>query len=265
MTPDPIAGNPIDLAPDYRVASSSPPQWGLGGGPLSGSFTIDEVAGNDGVQDIAWAVYVSSDAVLDPGDAPAVDSGTEGALSSLGSTTVNYSNATGWPVTQGYYYVLIDISAGDDINGLNDRNVPTAAAHIPVAGSQVNETAANNDSPSFQDLFPSLGAFEAGDLVRIGGTMDAAAGNDTYQVTLSNTTNPRKIEVTVVWSGGNAIDAAINGTWSTSTYAGREPGPTDGQFRVTGLTPGSSYLVTVEFTGAEPAGTVYHLFVNTTQ
>jgi hypothetical protein len=122
-----------------------------------------------------------------------------------------------------------------------------------------------NDAPSPQ----SLGTFDAGDLVRVSGTMDAAGGNDSYQVTLSNTSSPRKIEVTVVWSGGDVIDAAIGDgvsdlQTSSSAVSGREPGASDSQFRATGLTPGSSYIVRVDFKSGVSPGTAYELFINAT-
>lgn len=251
-------------APDYQVISSSPPAWGLTGGALSGSFTIQEVAGNSGGDTISWEIFLSSDQILDAGDPPAIAFGVLDALDALESTTIDYSNAAGWPAEQGYYFLLIDVGAGDDTNSVNDRNTPGVAAHIPVVIAPLINESDPNDLPDYQNL----NTLEAGALIGIQATMDAPGGNDTYQLTLSNATSPRKIEVTIVWPAGNAIDAIINpgpdAMSSLSTASGREPGPGDAQFRETGLTPGTSHQVQVVFTDEAVAGTPYYLFINTT-
>jgi hypothetical protein len=165
-------GTGIDpTAPDYEAVSTSPPAWGLVGQPFTpgSSFTINEVAGNDGSQTISWSVYASADTSINAGDT-LLQSGSRAGLTAGGTASIPYSGTA--PATEGYYYILIDVSAGDDTNPVNDRNTPLGGEDIPVAGTTVSETE-SNDSPGSDPLTGAT--FTNGSLVRVTGTLDGSA------------------------------------------------------------------------------------------
>jgi hypothetical protein len=123
-------------SPDYRVATSPSseapvfPGSGAGGGAFSGSFFIENIAGEKGTQAVDWKVYVSRDNAYDSLDLLAAS----GSIAALGassvSSVVSYTGV--WPTASDSYYIIITLAASDDGNSSNDVLVGSATA---ISGS----------------------------------------------------------------------------------------------------------------------------------
>jgi hypothetical protein len=114
-------------SPDYRIAPAPVfPEAGAGGEAFSGSFSVENIADEPGSEAIAWAVYVSRDAVLDSLDLLAAD----GTLDALGASSVSDSVAFSgtWPAAASDYRLIISLVAADDADASNDSSVSPAIA-----------------------------------------------------------------------------------------------------------------------------------------
>ena len=89
------------------------------GSTINESFTITNIGSNNGDDDIYWIAYISTDSTLEVGTDTVIDSGNISALNAGAiSSAVNFNGT--WTVSAGNYYILIEISAGDDIDLTND-------------------------------------------------------------------------------------------------------------------------------------------------
>ena len=96
----------------------------LTGSAFADSFTIQNTGTASGTQNVYWTVYISVNMTLDGTDLP-VDTGSIGFLNA-GQTSGNINFNGNWPETAGTYYLLISVSAGEDVNNTNDE-IPTAS------------------------------------------------------------------------------------------------------------------------------------------
>ncbi len=120
---------------DYVVNSvSSTGDPALAGGAISETLTIRNSGTYAGSDAVYWTAYISSDATLDnPGDTP-VDSGS---ISGLGagatSASLNIDNGN-WPniASSATYYLIVDISASDELSTATANNTGSAAFTVNV-------------------------------------------------------------------------------------------------------------------------------------
>jgi hypothetical protein len=244
-------------APDYSVLSpsfgTSVPWSDLINSTIDGApqFTIQNLSANAGTSTIYWYVYRSTDKVLDGADV-LVTQGNTGFLGGGGSTIVPFSG--NWPagLAGGFYYLILKITAADDVTPSND----TVVSHpIGVGSSRYQEAGdapggVGPNPPAGQTVNTGLTLLPNQTFV-IEGTMDAATEYDTYRWTdgAGNT----RMSAAVKWETGfDDIDLFF---WSTSGsveffssgYAtDGEPGG-NGFLELTGLTPTSTYYLSPWF------------------
>jgi len=109
---------------DYRVLSVTNLGETRAGGSISGEFELDNEGADDGTQTVAWKAYVSANTTVDVGDT-LVDSNTEGAMTSAEAPrTISFSGT--WPSSPGSYYLVVEVTAGDDAAAGNDGDNTTA-------------------------------------------------------------------------------------------------------------------------------------------
>jgi plastocyanin len=191
----------ITLAPrniDYAVSGVSNGGGLVAGGPILGNFSFDNIGSSDGVSPVGFAVYVSTDTVWDVTD-QLVASGTTGPAIATGSGGSSFSGT--WPAGTGLRYLIVKISAADDVNATNDQGfsgVVTVTSISPVytinpvpppAGSiagqavsgtftiQNGGTAAGSATVTWQ-VYASLGdsVYNAGDVLLDSGSIVGGLG-----------------------------------------------------------------------------------------
>ncbi len=138
------AGPALTVSPpniDYTVASVSSTGGTLGGGAITGSFTLQNSGTANGSQAVSWTAYVSTDstATIDAG-AIVVDSGSTGALTAGGTQGVPFAGT--WPATAGTYYLKVRVASADEVNTTNDVQVSPGylTTNVDYAVTAVNNT-----------------------------------------------------------------------------------------------------------------------------
>lgn len=136
---DPIPGNNVRLeaapvtltAPeaDYTVSSISPGITDIHiGGPVTGTFSYRNNGPDNGVANLSYEVWASTNLTVDPSADHLIDAG--GALPPLpnGATSGAFGFSGNWPIVYGSYYLIVRVSSTDDTNSGNDA-VPTPGTH----------------------------------------------------------------------------------------------------------------------------------------
>jgi hypothetical protein len=241
-------------APDYTASFNAAIPWsGLVGTAMSltgtPQMTIQNLSVNAGHQNITWAVYLSTDNVLDAGDT-LVQQGTIGPLAGSGSTSVSF--AGNWPAAPGQLYFLIaTVQATDDSNVTN--NVVIAPHACAIGDYRYVEGAENNggvgpNPPAGQTSNTGVTSLGANQTIAIEGVMDAYIGAvsqyDTYKFTTNATMS--KLSSRARWGTGyDDIDLYLWDTGATnldSIDVGINSEPGAGTFDVTSVTPRVCYI-----------------------
>lgn len=112
--------------PDYSaVISPTVTSSLISGNAFTGSFQITNSTATGGSEIIYWTLYMSTDQILDAGTDPIADTGNLSALS--GNSTSSAQPVSGiWP-SVGNYFLILSITAGDDLVSGNNTAVSTAA------------------------------------------------------------------------------------------------------------------------------------------
>jgi hypothetical protein len=86
--------------------------------PLSQSFIIENMGSDTGDYLVYWTAYISLDQILDGADTPL----NTGVITALSGTTLGETiTITGtWPASAGVYYLIVNVSAGDDVDPSNN-------------------------------------------------------------------------------------------------------------------------------------------------
>ena len=111
---------------DYTVVSVAN-AGGVAGDPLSGNFTIHNGGTDPGAQPVYWTAYLSSNATLELGTDPVLDSGIQLALGVGGTSGTISFNGT-WPTAPGTWRLIVALSASDDSAPGNNVTVSGAVA-----------------------------------------------------------------------------------------------------------------------------------------
>ena len=122
--------------PDYIVAlppATTYPLPGAGGTAFTGSFKIENVSSQAGVDAAGWQVYISPHSSFDS-LALSVGSGTLAAPLGASSVSNLISYSGTWPVATSTYYIIIVVAPPptDDVNTGNNQAVSSG---IAVTGS----------------------------------------------------------------------------------------------------------------------------------
>jgi hypothetical protein len=131
---------PIDYT-SSAITNTSPTN--VAGNSLSGTFTLQNLGTQAGARTVYWSAYVSTNSVFN-GSAVLVATGSNPALAA-GSSQSNIPFTGSWPTAPNIYYLIINVSAGDDMNPANDSAAGSSiVVAIPVdyTVSTVNSTGA---------------------------------------------------------------------------------------------------------------------------
>jgi hypothetical protein len=253
------------LSPDYTASFDAGIPWsGVVGTPVNATgtcqITIDNPSGNDGHSAIAWSVYLSTDKVLDGGDAP-VDQGITGPIVAGGSTIVAFTG--NWPATPGnLYYFIVSVRASDDSNPMNDAVV---AQHPSVAGDYRYQEGPEDNSATGPNPAAGLTSSTAATLgvnqtLAIEGSMDATGQSDTYR--FATNASLSGLSILATWTTGfDDVDFFL---WNTgplnvdSLSGALDVEPPTGTFDWPGITAGT-YFISANMCG--PGGSVGKKYV----
>jgi hypothetical protein len=257
--------------PDYTVSAVNYQSDGLPGTPMSDfglfNFTISEVSGFSGSMPVSWDVFVSTDNVLDANDSM-VKSGSIAALAGSSDSDALSFGDVNWPAFGSFYYIIISVAADDDDNGTNDVYISPTAVTVPELYTEtVDSTGSGPSTGSIAGVSsPPLdgGDLDKYQLFKVNDLMDAPKTQyDTYRFVLGP--DASSVEMYAVWATGtNTIQLYLwdefNGEWSSMDLsADREPASDTAQF--TGLVPGRTYYVGVEFRDNVGGGLPYELYI----
>ena len=255
-------------APDYTATFSPAIPWsGLVGTAISltgtAQITIQNLSVNAGHQNITWAVYLSTDNVLDAGDT-LVQQGSIGPLA--GSASSPQAFAGNWPAAPGQLYFLIAVvQATDDNNPTNDVVIAPHPCAIGdyhyVEGAENNNATGPGPGPQVSDtLVTTLGANQT---IAIEGVMDANNKNDTYKFT--TIAGMSRLNIRSMWATGfDDIDLYLwdDGTtnlFSTSTGINSEPGGST--FNIITVTPRVCYVSAYFYLAGNTSGSTGQKYV----
>ena len=217
---------------DYQIFGLTSTGGTAAGGPLSGTFTLDNTGADDGSATAYWTVYVSDNGILDiPGD-PVVDAGSvAGGLTTAATLPATFSGT--WPAAPGNRWLFATVSAADDVNGGNNQ---------AVLGSIATTVAAPDYAVSFDRFDPAL---------RYVGQMGAAVGDGTGRIIIDNggTDGGEDIQWRVYRSANTVLDAGDTLIGSGAVAGGLPAAGTSNPFLNTtaaawpGPNPGHYYLI----------------------
>jgi hypothetical protein len=173
-------------------------------GAVNGNFTYRNQNANNGVQQVSYSVYASTDTTLDASDV-LVASGSVPPLNGVASGGPIAFSGT-WPLTYGSYYLIVKVSAFDDVNNGNN----TAADAAPTNVGIFTETETNNDCVTFFDAGDLLNTgvtgvrMRPGMSLRVTGAMPAPDSDEVFKIDTGTATS-----VTATWTITNS--GASNG------------------------------------------------------
>ena len=186
-----------------------------GGGPHS--FQIQETAGFDGNQTISWTTYISVDTVLDGSDTIR-DFGTIAALTA-GSTSAVIQFDDNLPAFYGYYYIIIQLTAGDDSNIANNSYTSSRISVWQTSGNIESDQNENDTYLSMAEDYAIL--LNPGDTVQIDGIIDEYTFNDLFLVTTGSLTTGLDISLTWI-TGDDDLDFYLYDETGTSVGSSAE-------------------------------------------
>lgn len=242
-------------APDYTASFNAGIPWsGLVGTAMSltgvPQMTIQNLTVNPGHANINWAVYLSTNNVLDGGDT-LVQQGSVGPLAGSGTAPVGF--AANWPAAPGQLYFLIaTVQSADDGNLTNEVVIAPHACAIGdyryVELAENNSAIGPNPTPAVQTSPTGVSTLGANQTIAIEGVMDAYVGAvsqyDTYKFT--TVASMSKLSMRAMWGTGyDDIDLFLWDTGLTdlnSIEVGVNSEPGAGTFDVTGVTPRICYV-----------------------
>jgi len=180
---------------------------------ISQSFIFENQGSDPGTYTVYWTAYFSEDDVLDGGDTAA----SSGSTTDLGALTSSESiNITGsWPASAGIYYLIVKVSAGDDIDPSNNY-IASSPFTINATGTLIDYKVSNISSDYPTVTSGSL-CSETFDLANIGGgdgaddiTWTAWASDD---ITLGGDTEIGSGILSALNTGSSYSSVPISGSW----------------------------------------------------
>ena len=209
---------------DYTVATVANAGGAVAGDPLSGNFTVHNGGTDPGAQPVYWTAYLSSNATLELGTDPVIDSGVQAALGAGGTSGTISFNGT-WPSVPGTWHLIVALSASDD----------AAPGNNVTASGLVTTTAPSVD-------------YVVWTIVSTGGT--TAGGPLGGTLTIRNTGSHSGSQV-VPWAVYLSTDGALN--------IGTDQLFATGSITAQGLAAGA-VSSPINFSGTWPASNVAHTY-----
>ena len=266
-SPSVVVSNPP--SPDYTVSFNAAIPWSGVVGTLMSltgtpQVTITNTSTNVGHSTINWAVYISTDNVLDGSDT-IVASGTNAPLGSLGSVTKSFD--ANWPAAPGrIYWFIARVGAADDLNPTNDT-VPSVHAVVTgdyryAEGAENNNAVGPSPNPA-QTSTTGATTLGANQVLVLEGTMDNYNKNDTYAFT--TVASMSRLSMRALWATGfDDIDLYLwdDGTTNLdSIEVGINSEPGNGTFDVTGVTPRNCYVSAYFYLNGNTSGSTGQKYV----
>jgi hypothetical protein len=212
------AGVAVTL-PDVKYAATTVTNTGaiVAGGPLSGSFKIDNTGTAAGTQAIYWTAYRSTDSsdAID-GSCVVLDSGTHAGVAALSAPTQTFAGT--WPAAAGTYYLKVAITAADDTTaGVGNDSKASAVS--------VTTTIVNYDASAVASAAPAMaGRALAGNFTLHNGGSAAGTRTVYWSVYVSTDAALNPLVDPAVAAGSTAALAAggstvvsFSGTWPSAT------------------------------------------------
>jgi hypothetical protein len=182
---------------DYQITTS--PVGGTifeTGTAINESFTITNLGTGAGSATVFWSAYRSADTTFSPATDSIFDSGSFGGLAASGSYVVNVSGS--WPAASGLYYIILVLTASDDLVGGNNESASTSDFTVTdplaiypsvitlISGGGQTFTASGGTPPYTYSLQSGTGSINSSTGVY---SAPGTAGNDVVRVTdtLANT------------------------------------------------------------------------------
>ncbi len=193
-------------------------------------FRISEVNNADTVSSIEWSIVASEDQIFDPSD-HVIDTGVIAPLAAGASRNLSWSG--NWPTDGNQYNILAIVTSPDDNNPANDVAVepdPLDVATYEFGGTkdiEPNNGAGPTTTATLEAAAVGIsGGIDAGVLLKLGGSLDAALTRDTYKLVIGTA---QSLEIWVEWAtGGDELDLNVWDTFgkewaSFDASADREP------------------------------------------
>ena len=260
-------GDPPDYSIDTVIYQTTGDPSALLSDHGAFSFKITEGNGHNGQQPVGWNVYASVDPVLDGSD-QVVQSGSISALTAgSSSSAVSFSDGV-WPVMGSYYYLIISIQAGDDLNSSNNSFVSPVTIYVPEyyleGGENNSSTGPTTGALTYvTDLTASLEGshLNRNELIQVDGLMDIKFDYDTYRIVTGPDVD--LLDIHAEWS--SALDEIEFYLWdlggfqwvSNESSSLGEPSVPPATFDVD---PDSVYYIGVKFM-QHSSGTDYSLII----
>jgi len=220
------------------------------------NFNIHENIDSGGSQIIGWEVFVSLDPVLNTFDHE-LTNGTISPLDALGtSPVISFNDVTyesRWPEMGSYYYVIINIAAGDDINLTNNTwvsqklSIPSVYDEEEPNDGYWTDPANPITNCSVLDGKLTSAVLSVNELIKIEAFGDQG-GYDTYK--FRSSTDCSVAEIIAEWLiGGNEIDLIL---WTDAGMVDESLSPASGKDTIlySNLSSDVNYYLGVSMTNA---------------
>ncbi len=169
---------------------------------LSGTFQYQNIGTNNGQasQKVSWAVYASVNTTIDSNDTLIASGSGLGALNA-GATSAAIPWGGLWPLGYGTYYVLVRVSAGEDINHADDVGV--SAGNYAVG--YYTEVENNGDFTNLVQINVPGVTLAPGMTLQFTGTMNNSDLDDIFQIDRGTAT----VILASISFGGGTQDVSI--------------------------------------------------------
>lgn len=207
--------NVVAVAPvagvDYIISSSSFPTSGVIDLGYSGTFRIQNVGSSNATFTPSWNVYRSSDNIYDVGDTSIQAGVFSGPLAS-GAISEEISFSGTWPSAAGDYYIIVRITASEDIDSTNNQLVSDAIAVTEI----VDYTISNESFPVSGSLSGSYtGSFKIDNIGTVDGSTTISwevfrSANNTLD---GSDTSVDSGSISALTAGTSSSAIGFNGSW----------------------------------------------------
>ena len=221
-----ITVNPPNV--DYKVTSVHNVVGTTAGGPFSAQFDFQNIGTAAGAAGVNWTAYISSDATLDVTDTAFQTGSFSGQPA--GQQVLNTALAGTWPAGAAIRYIIVKVSAADDVNPGNDTGSTAVPVTIPAYTISVPNPVAGTAGQPVAGTFTIQNTSTADGTATINWTVYASLGNSTWDA-----------GDTVIQSG--TTGGLTAGTPASPGYSGTWP------------TAAGSYWIIVRATAADASGT----------
>ncbi len=196
---------------DYIIVNPVTPDQGIIDSNYDGTFQVQNVGLSNGLFTTSWNVYLSEDNIYDQGDISLGAGLLAGPLSSSAiSAAIPYSGT--WSSVAGNYYIIIKISASDDVDDTNNELISGPITITEV----VDYSLVDENFPVSGSLTGSFtGSFKITNVGTVSGTqtLDWSVYRSSNQVIDVSDTLVSSGTQSLLASGASSGAIAYSGTW----------------------------------------------------